>query len=102
MLLEVPPEGSRVIGVDPQVFVHVERHDPSPIDLIGGHQASQKLVLAGRGREDHFGAPKGPPPPPGPPPQPPVRPPAPPALDSRIQKPRGCPRGTGRSSVVQK
>ena len=44
-----------MIGVDPQVFVHVEGDDARPVDVLVGDQAGQKLVLAGRGGEDDVG-----------------------------------------------
>jgi hypothetical protein len=52
MLPQVTPERSRVIGVDSQVFIHVERDDPRPVNLVVGDQAGQELVLAGRRREN--------------------------------------------------
>ena len=58
MLLQVTPERSRVVGVDSQVFIHVERDDPRPVDLVVGDQAGQKLVLAGRRREDDVRCPE--------------------------------------------
>ena len=44
-----------MIGVDPQVFVHVERGHSRPVDVVGRDQSGQKLVLARRGREHDVG-----------------------------------------------
>ena len=47
MLLEIAAERGRMVGVDSQVFIHVERDDPRPVDLLVGDQAGQNSFWLG-------------------------------------------------------
>ena len=57
MLLQLISERRRMLGGQPQIFVHVEGIEPLPVHFSPGHERGEKLVLARSGSENSLNCP---------------------------------------------
>jgi len=53
MFLEITAERDRMVGVDSQIFVHVEGRDAAPVDVRLGNESLDHFGLAWRRGENH-------------------------------------------------